>query len=119
MDKKVHIDPLVSRYILPIGCTVNMNGTAMFVAVATFFIAQMNDLQLSLGDIITVWYVECCVIMPPLISNTPLIIGKKYKSVLGEVCHFLHYCYKTTLMAVIHCFASGLMHAQGQITDIL
>ncbi|PNF17685.1 hypothetical protein B7P43_G07363 [Cryptotermes secundus] len=54
MDEKVHIDPRISRFILPIGCTINMNGTAMFVAVASFFIAQMNELQLSLGEIITV-----------------------------------------------------------------
>jgi Na+/H+-dicarboxylate symporter len=55
MDEKVHVDPRISRFILPIGCTINMNGTARFVAVASFFIAQMNDLQLSLGEIITVW----------------------------------------------------------------
>lgn len=55
MDEKVHVDPRISRFILPIGCTINMNGTAMFVAVASFFIAQMNELQLSLGEIITVW----------------------------------------------------------------
>lgn len=54
MDEKVHVDPRISRFILPIGCTINMNGTALFVAVASFFIAQMNELQLSLGEIITV-----------------------------------------------------------------
>jgi Na+/H+-dicarboxylate symporter len=59
-----------------------MNGTAMFVAVATLFIAQMNELQLSLGEIFTVWYVECCVILLCLISNTPLIVGKEHRSVL-------------------------------------
>lgn len=61
MDEKVRIDPRISRFILPIGCNINMDGTAMFVAVASFFIAQINELQLSLGEIITVWYDECCV----------------------------------------------------------
>jgi Na+/H+-dicarboxylate symporter len=64
MDEKVHVDPRISRFILPIGCTINMNGTAMFLAVASFFIAQMNELQLSLGEIITVWYVECSSVLP-------------------------------------------------------
>ncbi|PSN53710.1 Excitatory amino acid transporter 3 [Blattella germanica] len=54
MDEKVRVDPRISRFILPIGCTINMDGTALFVAVASFFIAQMNDLQLSIGEIITV-----------------------------------------------------------------
>ncbi|KAJ9598421.1 hypothetical protein L9F63_010896, partial [Diploptera punctata] len=54
MDEKVHIDPRISRFILPIGCSINMDGTALFVAVASFFIAQMSDLHLSLGEIITV-----------------------------------------------------------------
>ncbi|GFG33821.1 hypothetical protein Cfor_11025, partial [Coptotermes formosanus] len=53
MDEKVHIDPRISRFILPVGCNINMDGTAMFVAIASFFIAQMNELQLSVGEIIT------------------------------------------------------------------
>jgi Na+/H+-dicarboxylate symporter len=57
MDEKVHIDPRISRFILPVGCNINMDGTAMFVAIASFFIAQMNELQLSVGEIITLWYV--------------------------------------------------------------
>jgi Na+/serine symporter len=59
MDEKVHVDPRISRFILPVGCNINMNGTAMFVAIASFFIAQMNELQLSVGEIITLWYVGC------------------------------------------------------------
>ncbi|KAJ4440568.1 hypothetical protein ANN_08713 [Periplaneta americana] len=54
MDEKVRVDPRISRFILPIGCTINMDGTALFVAVASFFIAQMNELHLTLGEIITV-----------------------------------------------------------------
>jgi Na+/H+-dicarboxylate symporter len=64
MDEKVRVDPRISRFILPIGCSINMDGTAMFVAVATFFIAQMNEMQLSLGEIISVWYVEQSVTHP-------------------------------------------------------
>jgi len=59
MDEKVHVDPRISRFILPVGCNINMDGTAMFVAVASIFIAQMNELQLSVGEIITLWYAGC------------------------------------------------------------
>jgi Na+/H+-dicarboxylate symporters len=59
MDEKVCVDPRISRFILPIGCNINMDGTAMFVAVASFFVTQMNELQLSVGEIITLWYAGC------------------------------------------------------------
>jgi Na+/H+-dicarboxylate symporter len=59
MDEKVHVDPRISRFILPIGCNINMDGTALFVAVASIFITQMNEMQLSVGEIIALWYAGC------------------------------------------------------------
>jgi len=44
----------VTRFVLPIGATINMDGTALYEAVATIFIAQMNNVQLSPGEVITV-----------------------------------------------------------------
>ncbi|XP_049763079.1 excitatory amino acid transporter isoform X1 [Schistocerca serialis cubense] len=54
MDEKVRVDQRISRFILPIGCTINMDGTALFVAVASIFIAQMNQISLGIGEILTV-----------------------------------------------------------------
>ena len=59
MDEEVRVDPRISRFILPVGCNINMDGTALFVVVASIFITQMNELQLSVGEIITLWYVGC------------------------------------------------------------
>ena len=44
----------ISKFVLPIGATVNMDGTALFVTVASIFIAQMNNIQLSPVDYVTV-----------------------------------------------------------------
>ena len=44
----------MTRFVLPVGATVNMDGTALYEAVAAIFIAQMNDIHLNIGDIIIV-----------------------------------------------------------------
>ena len=34
----------MSRFVLPIGATINMDGTALYEAIAAIFIAQVRDL---------------------------------------------------------------------------
>ena len=52
--EKNKVDPRISKFVLPIGATVNMDGTALFVTVASIFIAQMNNIQLTMVDYVTV-----------------------------------------------------------------
>lgn len=42
LEEKNNIDPRVSRFVLPIGATINMDGTALYEAVAAIFIAQLR-----------------------------------------------------------------------------
>lgn len=44
------VDDRAVRFVLPLGSTVNMNGTALYEAVAALFIAQAYGLDLSLGQ---------------------------------------------------------------------
>uniref|UniRef100_G1NXU1 Amino acid transporter n=1 Tax=Myotis lucifugus TaxID=59463 RepID=G1NXU1_MYOLU len=48
------VDKSISRFILPIGATVNMDGAAIFQCVATVFIAQLNNIELKAGQIFTI-----------------------------------------------------------------
>ena len=48
------VDKTISRFILPIGATVNMDGVALFQTVATIFIAYLNDVTLNFGQILTI-----------------------------------------------------------------
>ena len=52
--EKNGVDPRISKFVLPIGATVNMDGTALFVTVASIFIAQMNNIELNAGSYATV-----------------------------------------------------------------
>ncbi|KAL0267606.1 UNVERIFIED_CONTAM: hypothetical protein PYX00_009832 [Menopon gallinae] len=58
MDEKVKIDQRITRFILPIGCSINMDGTALFLACATCFIAQLNNLPITWGETVTICLVS-------------------------------------------------------------
>jgi len=48
------VDKRVTRFVLPIGATINMDGTALYEAIAAIFIAQANGLQLNIGQYVAV-----------------------------------------------------------------
>lgn len=54
MNEKLRIDQRITRFVLPIGCNINMDGTALFIAVASIFIAQMSGMTLGFGELVTV-----------------------------------------------------------------
>uniref|UniRef100_A0A8C9SBR6 Amino acid transporter n=1 Tax=Scleropages formosus TaxID=113540 RepID=A0A8C9SBR6_SCLFO len=49
-----HVDRQVARFVLPVGATINMDGTALYEAVAAIFIAQVNDYELDFGQLVTI-----------------------------------------------------------------
>ena len=51
LEKKNNIDSRITRFILPIGTTINMDGTALYEAVAAIFIAQLRELPLDAGTV--------------------------------------------------------------------
>ena len=54
LEDNLGIDKRVTRFVLPVGATVNMDGTALYEAVATIFIAQMNGISFNIGEVIVV-----------------------------------------------------------------
>merc|ERR1712013_24662 len=48
------IDARISRFVLPIGATINMDGTALYEAVAAIFIAQMTGMNPTIGQVIII-----------------------------------------------------------------
>jgi solute carrier family 1 (high affinity glutamate transporter) protein 3 len=57
LEHNNHIDPRVSSFVVPVGATINMDGTALYEAVAALFIAQVNNMAMDFGQIVTIRYV--------------------------------------------------------------
>lgn len=44
----------ITSFVLPLGTTINMNGTAIFQAISAIFIAQVYGIELSIPSILTI-----------------------------------------------------------------
>ncbi|KAF4083363.1 hypothetical protein AMELA_G00140470 [Ameiurus melas] len=49
-----HVERQIARFVLPVGATINMDGTALYEAVAAIFIAQVNEYELDFGQMVTI-----------------------------------------------------------------
>ncbi|MFT5139223.1 MAG: proton glutamate symport protein [Lysobacterales bacterium] len=49
-EEKLGVSEEISSFVLPLGATINMDGTAMYQAIAAVFIAQAMGLDLSLAQ---------------------------------------------------------------------
>ncbi len=54
VEDNLKVDPKVSSFVLPIGATVNMDGTSLYQAVAVMFLAQMHMIELSFAQQLTI-----------------------------------------------------------------
>lgn len=50
IEENAGVDNTVSSFVLPLGATVNMDGTALYEAVAAIFIAQAYGIDLTFGQ---------------------------------------------------------------------
>ncbi len=53
-EKNLGVHEEVSSFVLPLGSTINMDGTALYQAIAAVFIAQATGIPLTFGDQLTI-----------------------------------------------------------------
>jgi Na+/H+-dicarboxylate symporter len=49
-EDNLNVSNAVSSFVIPLGATINMDGTALYQGVAALFIAQIYGMDLTLGD---------------------------------------------------------------------
>ena len=54
VEKNLGVDEEVSSFVLPVGATINMDGTSLYQAVAAVFIAQALGMDLSIAQQLTI-----------------------------------------------------------------
>ena len=67
-EENMRINPSISRFVLPICTTINMNGCAAFILVTSIFLMQNGGMELSFGTMI-VWLSSFLSLLP---SETPV-----------------------------------------------
>lgn len=73
VEKELGISNEVSSFVLPVGTTINMDGTSCYQAIAVLFIAQVIGIDLSFAQLLTI------VTMTVVSSiGTPAIPGGSY-----------------------------------------
>jgi proton glutamate symport protein len=54
VEDNLNVSPEVSSFVLPLGATINMDGTALYQGVAAIFIAQIYGMDLGVADQVTI-----------------------------------------------------------------
>ena len=52
-ENNLKINPAISRFVLPICTTINMNGCAAFILVTSLFVMQNSGIELTIGTMVT------------------------------------------------------------------
>jgi len=53
-EEKLKVKPKVSQFIIPLGATINMDGTALYQIIAVFFLAQLFSIDLGFTTILLI-----------------------------------------------------------------
>ena len=48
-EEKLFIRPSIAQFVIPLGATINMNGTALYQAVAAVFLAQVFNIDIGIS----------------------------------------------------------------------
>jgi len=54
VEEKLGVPPFIARFVIPLGTTINMGGTAIYQGIATIFLAQVFNVDIGLASILLI-----------------------------------------------------------------
>lgn len=81
-DEKLNISPNISDFVIPVGASINMDGTALFQCITALFMAQAYGIELSLINLIlvTVTVVAASIGTPAIPGGGVIILASVLQS---------------------------------------
>jgi len=81
-DEKLNVSSNISDFVIPIGATINMDGTALFQCVTTLFMAQAYGVELSMINLllITVTVVAASIGTPAIPGGGVIVLASVLQS---------------------------------------
>ncbi|OAI10195.1 glutamate:proton symporter [Methylomonas lenta] len=55
-EQHLHVNPSIAGFVIPLGATANMDGTALYEASAALFVANLAGIELDLGQQLIVFF---------------------------------------------------------------
>ena len=82
-DQKLGVSSKISDFVIPIGATINMDGTALFQCVTTLFMAQAYGIELSILNLvlITTTVVAASIGTPAIPGGGVIVLASVLQSV--------------------------------------
>lgn len=82
-EEKLKVHPSISNFLIPLGATINMDGTAIYQCISTIFIAQAYGIELSIMNLILITFtlVTASIGTPAIPGGGAIILA----SVLGSI----------------------------------
>jgi Na+/H+-dicarboxylate symporter len=53
-EENIGVRPSISQFVIPLGATINMNGTALYQSIAAVFLAQAFGIELGFGQLLLI-----------------------------------------------------------------
>lgn len=53
-EEKIGVRPSIAQFVIPLGATINMNGTALYQSIAAVFLAQVFGIDLGFGELVLI-----------------------------------------------------------------
>ena len=81
-DEKLGVSSKISDFVIPVGATINMDGTAIFQCVSALFIAQAYGIEIDLMNLIliTVTIVAASIGTPAIPGGGVVILASVLQS---------------------------------------